>query len=236
MRGVAAVGKGLLRHRSWAPCHLGSLGSVRLISGQARVAVVGSGPAGFYTVQHLLRHAGRDLTVDIFERLPTPFGLVRYGVAPDHPEVKNVDNTFAKVAKDPRVRFLGNVAVGSDVKVAELREAYHAVILAYGAAKDKELGIPNEGSLKNVVSARSFVGLYNGLPECSSVADFIRLDRHDTAAVVGLGNVALDVARILLTPVDVLRKTDMTDAALDLLSRSRIRRVFVIGEEVRKKS
>ena len=106
--------------------------------------------------------------MDILERLPVPFGLVRYGVAPDHPEVKNVENTFTQTARDERVRFVGNVAVGSDVKVAELRRFYDAVVLAYGAAKDRELGIPGE-NLKNVVSARNFVGWYNGLPEAAGV-------------------------------------------------------------------
>ena len=111
--------------------------------------------------------------MDILERLPVPFGLVRYGVAPDHPEVKNVENTFTQTARDARVRFVGNVAVGSDVKVAELRRLYDAVVLAYGAAKDRELGIPGE-DLNNVVSARNFVGYYNGLPEAAGALVYFK--------------------------------------------------------------
>ena len=115
--------------------------------------------------------SGNVKSVDILERLPVPFGLVRYGVAPDHPEVKNVENTFTQTARDARVRFVGNVAVGTDVKVAELRRLYDAVVLAYGAAKDRELGIPGE-DLNNVISARNFVGYYNGLPEAAGAFGF----------------------------------------------------------------
>lgn len=194
-----------------------------------KVAIVGSGPAGFYVAQHLIRHSPKPLQVDIYERLPVPFGLVRYGVAPDHPDVKNVDSTFSKVAKHPKVRFVGNVAVGSDdLRVSELRKCYNAVVLAYGAAKDRQLDIPGE-SLANVLPARTFVGLYNGLPEAVSAAGSVRLDTHDTAVVVGVGNVALDVARMLLTPLDVLAKTDMTEQALELLKTSTINRVHVVG-------
>jgi len=190
---------------------------------------VGSGPAGFYVAQHLIRHVSTPVQVDIYERLPVPFGLVRYGVAPDHPDVKNVEATFSSVAKHPKVRFVGNVGVGgSDLKVSELRDSYNAVVLAYGAAKDRHLDIPGE-SLSNVIPARTFVGLYNGLPEAVSASEGVRLDTSDTAVVVGVGNVALDVARMLLTPLDVLAKTDMTDQALELLKTSTIRRVHVVG-------
>ncbi len=189
------------------------------------VAVVGSGPAGFYVSQHLLKQKSVDVQVDIYERLPAPFGLVRYGVAPDHPDVKNVEATFTKVAKDSRVRFVGNVAVGQDVKVSELRSAYDAVVLSYGAAKDRDLGIPRENS-KNVISARNFVGFYNGLPEASGLD--VSLD-CETAVIIGLGNVAIDVARVLVTPIDELKETDITEAALEKLSKSRIKRVFLVG-------
>ena len=124
---------------------------------------------GMYVFQIL--KSGNVKSVDILERLPVPFGLVRYGVAPDHPEVKNVENTFTQTARDARVRFVGNVAVGTDVKVAELRRLYDAVVLAYGAAKDRELGIPGE-DLNNVISARNFVGYYNGLPEAAGALVF----------------------------------------------------------------
>ena len=193
-----------------------------------QVAVVGSGPAGFYLAQHLLRHGPENLNVDIYEKLPVPFGLVRYGVAPDHQDVKNVDHTFSKVAQNPRLRFVGNVAVGRDVKVSELQQHYNAVVLAYGAARDRTLDVPGE-NLKNILSARQFVSFYNGLPGATGEKLNIRLDSHDTAVVVGVGNVALDVARMLLTPIDLLMRTDITDEALDLLKSSKITRVRVVG-------
>eukprot|EP00095_Tigriopus_kingsejongensis_P005756 snap_masked-scaffold28_size608977-processed-gene-4.1 protein:Tk05756 transcript:snap_masked-scaffold28_size608977-processed-gene-4.1-mRNA-1 annotation:"nadph:adrenodoxin mitochondrial" len=190
-----------------------------------RVCIVGSGPAGFYTAQHLLSHGPASLTVDLLERLPVPFGLVRYGVAPDHPDVKNVDHTFTRIAQHPRVGFMGHVNVGVDVRVAELRSLYDVVILAYGAAQDRALGVPGEDS-DNVVSARSFVGFYNGLPEATGLSLDLDVER---AVVLGVGNVALDVARILLTPIDVLRQTDITEEALARLAQSRIERVSVVG-------
>ena len=209
------------------------------------IAVVGSGPAGFYLSQQILKQKDLNVQIDLYEKLPVPFGLVRYGVAPDHPEVKNVEATFTKVAQDPRVQFLGNVTLGKfqieesgshpdclkvviagqDVKTKELMQAYDAVVLAYGAAKDRTLGIPGESS-KNVISARNFVGFYNGLPEDRNL-DF-SLDT-DHAVVIGLGNVAIDVARVLCTPIDELRKTDITEAALEKLSSSRIKKVTILG-------
>ena len=189
------------------------------------VAVVGSGPAGFYLSQQLLKKKDLNLQIDIYEKLPVPFGLVRYGVAPDHPDVKNVESTFTKVAQDDRVRFVGNVSLGQDLKVKELREAYDAVVLAYGAAKDRTLNIPGENA-KNVISARNFVGFYNGLPECANLD--LSLD-CEHAVIVGLGNVAIDCARVLLTPVDELKGTDITEAALEHLSKSRIKRVSLVG-------
>uniref|UniRef100_A0A1B6KKK1 NADPH:adrenodoxin oxidoreductase, mitochondrial n=1 Tax=Graphocephala atropunctata TaxID=36148 RepID=A0A1B6KKK1_9HEMI len=200
---------------------------VRQLSGQAavpRVCVVGSGPAGFYVTQHLVKNNNR-MEVDIYERLPVPFGLVRYGVAPDHPEVKNVINTFTKTAQHPNVKFYGNVTLGADVTLRELREAYHAIVLTYGAERDRELGVAGE-SLRNVLSARQFVGWYNGLPADRDLA--VTLDT-DTAVVLGQGNVAVDVARVLLTHIDVLKKTDMTEHALAVLAGSRVRRVVLVG-------
>lgn len=189
-----------------------------------KICIVGSGPASFYTAQHLIKTVPR-VEVDIYEQLPVPFGLVRFGVAPDHPEVKNVINTFTKTAKSPQLRFVGNVALGQDVSLEELRDAYHAVVLAYGADKDRELGLKGE-KLSNVVSARRFVGWYNGLP-CDT--DFpVNLDVEEVA-ILGHGNVALDVARILLTPTDKLKSTDITEHALESLSHSRVRHVKLIG-------
>ncbi|KAE8576835.1 hypothetical protein XENTR_v10004337 [Xenopus tropicalis] len=194
------------------------------VSPTPHICIVGSGPAGFYTAQHILRH-NPQAQVDIYEKLPVPFGLVRFGVAPDHPEVKNVINTFTQTARSERCTFLGNVTVGRDVTVEELQGAYHAVVLSYGAEDKRELGIPGE-ELPGVHSARDFVGWYNGLPDNRHLHPDLSCD---TAVILGQGNVALDIARILLSPVDILRKTDITQTALDALSQSRIRRVWMVG-------
>ncbi|KAI5730086.1 hypothetical protein M8J76_009885 [Diaphorina citri] len=164
------------------------------------VCIIGSGPAGFYCAQQILKLLPQS-TVDIYEKLPVPFGLVRYGVAPDHPEVKNVINTFTKTGDNPRVNFYGNVCLGQGISLGDLRNAYHAVVLTYGADNDKKLNIPGEDG-KNIVSARSFVGWYNGLPEDASLD--LSLDCEE-ATILGQGNVAMDVARILLSPVDQLK-------------------------------
>ncbi|XP_072795635.1 NADPH:adrenodoxin oxidoreductase, mitochondrial isoform X2 [Vicugna pacos] len=195
-----------------------------------QICVVGSGPAGFYTAQHLLKHHPR-ACVDIFEKQLVPFGLVRFGVAPDHPEVKNVINTFTQTARSDRCAFHGNVVVGRDVTVPELREAYHAVVLSYGAEDHQALEIPGE-ELPGVFSARAFVGWYNGLPENRELAPDLSCD---TAVILGQGNVALDVARILLTPPEHLehlllcQKTDITEAALGVLRQSQVKMVWIVG-------
>ncbi|XP_021353200.1 NADPH:adrenodoxin oxidoreductase, mitochondrial-like [Mizuhopecten yessoensis] len=188
------------------------------------VCVVGSGPAGFYTAQQLLK-GNPDIVVDIYEKLPVPFGLVRFGVAPDHPEVKNVINTFTKTAKSERCSFIGNVEVGRDITLQQLRDAYSAVVLAYGADNDKTLGIPGEG-LDNVLSARSFVGWFNGLPQDRDLKVDLSAER---AVILGHGNVAVDVARILLTPIDILKTTDISQHALEALSHSCIKGVVLVG-------
>ncbi|XP_067164426.1 NADPH:adrenodoxin oxidoreductase, mitochondrial isoform X2 [Apteryx mantelli] len=204
-----------------------SPGFKRWLSSQARaprVCVVGSGPAGFYTAQHILKH--HDLArVDIYEKLPVPFGLVRFGVAPDHPEVKNVINTFTHTARSDRCAYYGNVTVGRDVTVGELQQAYHAVVLSYGAEDNRVLGIPGE-NLSGVYSARAFVGWYNGLPENQDLKPDLSCE---TALILGHGNVALDVARILLSPLDLLRKTDITDSSLAALACSKVKRVWLVG-------
>ncbi|XP_074411024.1 NADPH:adrenodoxin oxidoreductase, mitochondrial isoform X1 [Zonotrichia albicollis] len=189
-----------------------------------RVCVVGSGPAGFYTAQHILKHHGGAL-VDIYEKLPVPFGLVRFGVAPDHPEVKNVTNTFTQTARSGRCGFYGNVTVGRDVTVPELQQAYHAVVLSYGAEDNRVLGIPGE-NLPGVYSARAFVGWYNGLPENQDLKPDLSCE---TALILGHGNVALDIARILLSPLQLLRKTDITDSSLAALACSKVKRVWLVG-------
>ncbi|RKP06989.1 hypothetical protein THASP1DRAFT_3543, partial [Thamnocephalis sphaerospora] len=199
-----------------------------------RVAIVGSGPAGFYTAQRLFRateaQADGGIQVDMLEALPVPHGLARFGVAPDHPEVKSVTHKFERLAADPRFRYFGNVRVGRDVAVTELREAYDAVVLAYGAEQDRQLGVPGE-TLPGVLSARDFVGWYNGLPDCQPLGDKIRawLRNTEEAAVFGVGNVALDVARILLMPLAELAKTDITEEALATLHESRVRHVHLVG-------
>lgn len=189
-----------------------------------KVCIVGSGPGGFYAAQQILKMLP-SVEVDILDRLPVPFGLVRYGVAPDHPEVKNVINTFTKTASDPRVNFIGNVRLGQDVFLDELCSSYHSVLLAYGAECDRLLSIPGE-NLKNVISAREFVGWYNGLPENKDLEVDLNVEK---VAILGQGNVALDIARILLTPIDLLKKTDITEYSLAALSESKVKEVMLIG-------
>ncbi|XP_073540162.1 NADPH:adrenodoxin oxidoreductase, mitochondrial [Phyllobates terribilis] len=189
-----------------------------------RICIVGSGPAGFYTAQHLLKHHTQAI-VDIYEKLPVPFGLVRFGVAPDHPEVKNVINTFTQTARSERCSFLGNVTVGRDVTVEELQEAYHAVVLSYGAEEKRELGIPGE-HLPGVYSARDFVGWYNGLPDNRYLSPDLS---SETAVILGQGNVALDIGRMLLSPLELLKKTDVTQPALEALSQSKVKKVWLVG-------
>ncbi|KAM5135166.1 NADPH:adrenodoxin oxidoreductase, mitochondrial [Mantella aurantiaca] len=178
-----------------------------------------------YILHVLLFQHHTQAVVDIYEKLPVPFGLVRFGVAPDHPEVKNVINTFTQTAHSGRCSFLGNVTVGRDVTIEELQSAYHAVVLSYGAEDKRQLGIPGE-DLPGVYSARDFVGWYNGLPDNRHLSpDF----STEAAVILGHGNVALDIARILLSPLDLLKKTDITQPALTGLSNSSIRKVWLVG-------
>ena len=190
------------------------------------MAIVGSGPAGFYTADRLHRMLGHGVHIDILERLPTPFGLVRSGVAPDHPDTKNVVNKFTAVAERPGVRFFGNVAVGSAVSVAELRRLYDAVVLAYGAPSDRLLGVPGEGA-RGCLAAREFVNWYNGHPEAGSPG--VELDAVTSVAIVGLGNVALDCARLLLKPAADLATTDVAPDAHAALKRSAVQEVHIVG-------
>ncbi|XP_055609425.1 NADPH:adrenodoxin oxidoreductase, mitochondrial [Uranotaenia lowii] len=191
---------------------------------QKRICIVGAGPAGFYAAQYILKHL-ENSHIDIVEKLPVPFGLVRFGVAPDHPEVKNVINTFTKTAENPRIRFLGNLSLGKDFSINDLRERYHAVLLTYGADQDKTFDIPNE-SLKNVLSAREFVAWYNGLPGFENLNPDLS---GTTLTLLGQGNVAVDIARIVLAGVDDLKKTDITEYALEALSRSNVKKVLLVG-------
>ncbi|KAA0187241.1 hypothetical protein HAZT_HAZT009871 [Hyalella azteca] len=162
--------------------------------------------------------------VDMYEKLAVPYGLVRYGVAPDHPEVKNCINQFTSVANKDRCSFLGNVTIGKDVTVPELRNNYDAVVVASGAWEDRKLNIAGE---EEVISARRLVGWYNGLPQDSWLKPALHKTEH--AVVIGQGNVALDVARILLSPIDRLKNLDIPEAVLSQLSKSKVRRVTLIG-------
>jgi len=189
-----------------------------------RVAIVGSGPSGFYAAEALLQ-APIVAEVDLLERLPVPYGLVRFGVAPDHPKLKSVTQVFEQVAGHERFRFFGNVALGRDVSAAELAAHYHAVIVATGASEDRKLGIPGE-RLAGVHAASDFVGWYNGHPDCSDLHFDLS---QEVAVVVGQGNVAIDVCRILAKPIDELRATDITEHALEALAASRVRHIHLVG-------
>src|ERR1700730_14883914 len=183
-----------------------------------RVAVIGSGPSGFYATEALLR-SGAPLTVDMFERLPVPYGLVRFGVAPDHPKLKLVTVAFDKIATTPGFRFVGGVQVGRDVTIDELRDSYDAVVIATGADVSRPLGIPGE-DLSGCHHAGDFVAWYNGHPD---YRDHHFDLNHEGATVIGHGNVALDVARILAKTADELRRTDIASHALEVLAESHIR-------------
>lgn len=189
-----------------------------------RVAVVGSGPAGFYATEALFK-SDHEVVVDVFDRLPTPYGLVRAGVAPDHQKLKSVIRIYERIADDRRFHFFGNVTVGRDVTVDEMRAHYDAVLFSSGAETDRHLGIPGE-DLEGSHTATEFVGWYNGHPDYQ--------DRNfdlsqEVAVVIGQGNVAMDVSRILAKTVDELRETDITQRALDELASSRVREIHVIG-------
>ena len=192
-----------------------------------KIAIVGAGPAGYFTAQALQKLQTNDLSfqIDMIEKLPTPWGLVRSGVAPDHQKIKTVSKVFEKIAKEPNFRLFANVEVGKDVSVKDLKEQYDAVVLATGAAKGRRLGIPGE-DLANSISAADFVPWYNAHP------DYVDLNVNlssDTAIVIGAGNVAMDVARILSIDPTELDLTDIADHALLALKQSNIRTVIICG-------
>jgi ferredoxin--NADP+ reductase len=190
-----------------------------------RVAIIGAGPSGFYAAGALLKSKDAAVTVDMVERLPAPHGLVRYGVAPDHQNIKAVSKVYDRTAADPRFRFFGNVNFGTDVTHDEVRDMYDAVIYAVGAQSDRRLNIPGE-DLPNSMSATEFVAWYNGHPDYVD----LELDLSPKAAmVVGVGNVAMDVARILAKSVDELKETDIADHALAALADSQIEDVYVVA-------
>lgn len=193
------------------------------------IAVVGSGPSGFFTAASLLTAAdgseGFEVAVDMVEMLPTPWGLVRSGVAPDHPKIKSISNQFEKTAEDPRFRFFGNVMVGKHIEAAELAERYDAVVYAVGAQSDRVLNIPG-AELPGSVAAVDFVGWYNAHPHFAHMAPDVSGQR---AMVIGNGNVALDVARILITAPEALAETDIADHALESLRPRGVQEVVIIG-------
>ncbi len=189
-----------------------------------RVAIVGSGPSGFYAAEALFR-SNKNVVVNMVERLPAPYGLVRYGVAPDHQKIKNVIKIYEKTAQNPNFYFLGNVSVGKDVTVEELRLFYDAIVFAYGAEHDRRLGIPGE-DLSGSHTATELVGWYNGHPDyCERTFDF----SQKVAVVIGQGNVAIDVCRILCKTIDELKDTDIAQHALEALAQSKIEAVHMIG-------
>jgi ferredoxin--NADP+ reductase len=188
-------------------------------------AVVGSGPAGFYTAEALEKAYGDQARIDILDRYPVPYGLIRFGVAPDHQSLKAVSKRYDKVAESPGVDFIGNVCVGRDLSVAELMDLYDAVILATGAPRDRKLGIPGE-DLPGVVGSAEFVGWYNGHPE---FADLHPPLDGTHAAVIGNGNVALDCARILSKTHHEFEGSDIVGHALEALDRAAIRTVTILG-------
>ncbi len=190
-----------------------------------RVAVIGSGPAAFYAVDHFFRQTGLNVEIDMFDRLPTPYGLVRFGVAPDHPKIKSVTKVFEKLALNPRFRFFGNVEFGKHIALAELKEYYHQVLYATGAQTDRRMGIPGE-DLVGSHPATEFVAWYNGHPDFRECRFDLTQER---VAVIGVGNVAIDVARMLSHTREELAVTDVADYALDALANSGVKEVYLIG-------
>lgn len=190
-----------------------------------RAAVIGAGPSGFYAAAALLKEEGKTVTVDMFDRMIAQNGLVRYGVAPDHQNIKAVAKTFDRTAADPGFRYFGNVALGKDITHDDLRQHYDVIFYAVGAQSDRKLNVPGE-ELPNSMSATEFVAWYNGHPDYKN----LKPDLSGSAAVVvGVGNVAMDVARILAKSVDELKGTDITDYALAALAQSNIKDIYIVA-------
>ena len=189
-----------------------------------RVAIIGAGPSGFYAADALLKDT-EHVSVDLFDRLPTPFGLVRYGVAPDHQKIKSVTRLYERTAQDERFRFLGNVDFGTALSHAELKRHYDAIIYTVGASADRALDIPGE-NLAGSTSATAFVAWYNGHPDYTDAFEEVSAKQ---VAVIGVGNVAVDVTRILAKSVEELRTTDIADHALDALKDSRVEDIYMLG-------
>ena len=190
-----------------------------------RVAIIGAGPTGFYVADHVFQNAQVVAEVDLIDRLPTPYGLVRLGVAPDHQKIKFVTTAFDKVAANPRFRFYGGVEFGKDVTLADLREHYHQIVYCTGAQTDRRMGIPGE-DLAGSHPATEFVAWYNGHPDYRHCEFDLTQER---VAVVGVGNVAVDVVRILCRTAEELAATDIADYALETLRHSRVKEVYLLG-------
>ena len=189
------------------------------------IAIIGSGPAGYYTAEAAQKQWGEDVRVDIFDMLPVPYGLIRTGVAPDHQSIKGVSRRYEGTALSDNVRFVGNVTIGEDVTIAELQQLYDAVVLATGAPNDKPAGIPGE-ALDNVFGSAAFVGWYNGHPQFAKLNPDLS---GRTAVIVGNGNVALDAARILSKTAAEFHGSDIVAHALHALEKSRISRIVILG-------
>lgn len=189
------------------------------------IAIIGSGPSGFYAAEYYLKQTEKIIYVDMFDRLPTPFGLVRGGVAPDHDKIKSVTKVYDKIATNPRFRFFGHVELGKDITHADLTANYHQIIYATGAQTDRRLGIAGE-DLQGSHAATEFVGWYNAHPDYRDLTFDLSQER---VAIVGNGNVAMDVARILASSVEELEKTDIADYALTALRESKVKEIYVLG-------
>lgn len=191
----------------------------------ARIAIIGSGPAGFYTAEHLLKSEDATCEVDIFDRLPTPYGLVRAGVAPDHPKIKSVTRVYERTAARDGFRYFGAVEIGKDITLEDLKQRYHAIVLAYGTSTDRKLGIPGE-DLPGSHAATEFVNWYNAHPDFADREFDLSAKR---AVVIGNGNVAADVARMLALTKGELSETDTADHAIEALPASELEEIVVLG-------
>ncbi|MCC7447143.1 MAG: FAD-dependent oxidoreductase [Anaerolineae bacterium] len=201
------------------------MSEIGTVDSPLRVAIIGSGPSGFYAAEHLFKQANLVVQIDMYDRLPTPYGLVRGGVAPDHPKIKSVTKVYEKIASNPNFRFYGNVEFGKHISHDDLKAHYHAIIYAVGAQTDRRMGIPGEDLLGSH-AATEFVGWYNGHPDYRD----LQFDLSQKAvAVVGNGNVAMDVVRILSSTYDELRQTDIADYALEALRESQVETIYMLG-------